>query len=1047
MTEIEYTSKCSQYLSILLRNNPEYEEWLLSDGNLKRRYPLTGLYSALGLEAAKAQSFNDLLRIFRRFKQLHFLRIGARDFCHYADLSETTGQLSYLASVALQVGLDVLSAHPEWWAWDEDLDVWRRLGGRIPLVVLGLGKLGGRELNYVSDVDLIFLNPESYEDGENFIMLLSRLTHRLSRLLSDRFEGDRVFQVDFRLRPQGKQGILVPSMSGALEHYLLRGRAWERQMLLKCRPVAGERSEGSAFVRELRPFVFRRFLDFQAIAELREMRSRILTEAVPFRPGARRFDVKLGIGGIREVEFIVQSMQLIYGGRHPELDEPNTLKCLEKLSGLGLLPQGTVDELKGSYTFLRNVEHYIQLDQNRQTQSLPQSEKERMRLVFAMGFGDGEIAFLKALEMHCSIVHSRFQELFQEKPEEGEDLGSEKLRHDLAGGWGGSPSFARGDFASAQPGRGGSPSFVRGDSASAQPGRGGSPSFARGDSASAQPGRGGSPSFARGDSASAQPGRGGSPSFARGDFASAQPGRGGSPPVELFEKLQETLKAYPASVRSEILFGALEKFSGICDRELLEKILVRMDIYFGRVARRTGLIKLFGAVKPWMASFCQAIASSELVAALLSHNPALVEGHAVRSGIFSPARQWEQSSLELVERAEEYGEKLEWIRKLKNERIIQFALADLGGRIDFAVLEEEQTALADFVIRNTLAAVRQNLGLPADMPLSVLGLGKLGSGEMSYLSDLDLVFVYAPRAHEPANQIPGEAIRLIQRFINMLSTPLQEGPGYPMDVRLRPTGTHGPLVVTRKSWLEYYETQADIWEIQALLRIRHIAGDPELGQWIEDMVGQICCGKRSPESVWPRLCHLRNRMEKERAAETEKEIDLKLGMGGLADIEFMVQGQLLVGRAEDGKRRAEDGRRRTEDGKRIEIDCQITEGLHAAYGNLGVGFIPAHPASAGGRPTHLRSVRRALHELLKGLPQTVSSSEEIIAAFGALRALDHRVRLHTNSSSAKLNERHFEAMVLLGLWPPHSDGSSIETWQDVLRLRREIRGIFRRFCP
>jgi glutamate-ammonia-ligase adenylyltransferase len=949
MTEIEYTRKCSQYLSILLRNNPEYEEWLLSDGNLKRKYPLTGLYSALGLEAAKAQSFNDLLRIFRRFKQLHFLRIGTRDFCHYADLSETTGQLSYLASVALQVGLDVLAAHPEWWAWDEDLDVWRRLGGRIPLVVLGLGKLGGRELNYVSDVDLIFLNPESYEDGENFIMLLSRLTHRVSRLLSDQFEGDRVFQVDFRLRPQGKQGILVPSMSGALEHYLLRGRAWERQMLLKCRPVAGERSEGSAFVRELRPFVFRRFLDFQAIAELREMRSRILTEAVPFRPGARRFDVKLGIGGIREVEFLVQSMQLIYGGRHPELDEPNTLKCLEKLSGLGLLPQGTADELKGSYTFLRNVEHYIQVDQNRQTQSLPHSEKERMRLVFAMGFGDGEIAFLKALEMHCSIVHSRFQELFQEEPEEGEDLGSEKLRHGGAGSAGRHPGESRGQ-------------------------------------------------------------------------------RSCPFPAELFEKLQETLRAYPASVKSEILFGALEKFSGICDRELLEKILVRMDTYFGRVARRTGLIKLFGAVKPWMAFFCQVIASNELVAALLSHNPALVEGHALRSGIFSPARQWEQSSLELVERAEEYGEKLEWIRRLKNERIIQLALADLGGRIDFAVLEEEQTALADFVIRNTLAAVRQNLGLPADLPLSVLGMGKLGSGEMSYLSDLDLVFVYAPRAHEPVNQIPGEVIRLIQRFINMLYTPLQEGPGYPMDVRLRPTGTHGPLVVTRKSWLEYYEARADIWEIQALLRMRHIAGDPELGQWIEDKAVQICCGKRSLESVWPRMCHLRNRMEKERAAETEKEIDLKLGMGGLADIEFMVQAQLLAG------------------GRMRESECQITEDLHAASGNLGEGFIPAHPAYGDGRPTHHRSVRRALQELLKVLPQTASGLDEISAAFGALRALDHRVRLHTNSSSAKLDERRFEAMVLLGLWPPHFDGSSIETWQDVLRLRREIRGIFRRFC-
>ena len=569
-----------------------------------------------------------------------------------------------------------------------------------------------------------------------------------------------------------------------------------------------------------------------------------------------------------------------------------------------------------------------------------------MRLVFAMGFGDDEIAFLKELEMHCSMVHSRFQELFDENPEEGEDLESEKIRYGLA------------------------------------------------------------------YSADAQ---------TRVPF-----------PAERFDALQETLKAYPVSVKSEIFLGALEKFSGVCDQELLEKILVRIDTYFERVARRTGLIKLFEAVKPWMAPFCRGIVSSELVASLLVNNPALVEGHAVLSGIFSPALQWEESSQGVVERAEEYEEKLEWIRRLKNERIIQLALADIGGRIDFAVLEEEQTSLADFVVRNTLAAVGQNLGLPADLPLSVLGMGKLGSGEMSYLSDLDLIFVYAPRAHEPANQIPAEVVRLIQRFMNMLYTPLQEGPGYPVDVRLRPSGTHGPLVVTRKSWIEYYEAQADIWEIQALLKVRRIAGDPELGQWIEDKAGQICCRKRSPESVWPRLCHLRNRMEKERAAETETEIDLKLGMGGLADIEFMAQAQMLV------------------EGRIWEIECEITDGLRAEFGNSGTGFTPARPAYGGGRPAPRGSIRRAVQEFLKDSPIPRSGGtrlDELSSAFGTLRALDHRVRLHTNSSAAKLDERRFEAMVLLGLWPPHFDGSLIETWQDVLRLRRKIRGIFKRFCP
>ncbi|SPF40082.1 (Glutamate--ammonia-ligase) adenylyltransferase [Syntrophobacter sp. SbD1] len=929
MTEIEYTRKCSQYLSILLRNNPDYEEWLLGESNIKRKYPLTGLYSSLGSEAAKANSFQDLLGIFRRFKQRHFLRIGARDLCGYAGLAETTGQLSDLASVALQVGLDVLAARPDWWAWDDELNVWRRLRGKVPLVALGLGKLGGWELNYVSDIDLIFLHldceGDGEGDGEDLTMLLSRLTHRLSRLISDQFEGDRVFHVDFRLRPQGKQGMLVPCISGALEHYLLRGRAWERQMLLKCRPVAGERSEGTAFVHELRPFVFRRFLDFQAIVELREMRNRILSEVIRYTPGKRNFDVKLGIGGIREVEFLVQSMQLVYGGRHLELDEPNTLKCLEKLAGLGLLPQGAAGELKGSYTFLRNVEHYIQLDQNRQTQKLPNSEEGRMRLVFAMGFGDDEVAFLKALEMHCSIVHSRFRELFQEAPvsNEEKDFENQKTR-----------------------------------------------------------------------------------------VSTGEVQRSYAFPTGPIEKLQETLKAYPASVKFEIVQKILEKFSSVSDRQLLERILVRVDTYFGRAARRTGLIKLFETAEPWLEPFCLAIASSELVAELLSHNPSLVEGHAIRSGVLIPAPQWEQSSGRLVDRAGEYGEKLEWIRRLKNERIIQLALADLGGLIDFAALEEEQTSLADFVIRNTLEAVKENLGLGADLPMSVIGMGKLGSGEMSYLSDLDLVFVYAPGAGGSGDQIPGEVIRLIQRFMNMLSTPLQEGPGYPMDVRLRPTGTHGPLVVARKSWLEYYENQADIWEIQALLRIRHIAGDPELGRWIDDKAAEICCRPRAPESVWPRICHLRNRIEKERAEETEKEIDLKLGMGGLADIEFMVQGRMLV--------------------------CPQSSVLSPQSSVFSPQSLPC------------RSVRRLVKEFLKDISKPGIDgikADEITAAFGALRALDHRTRLHTNSSAAKLDPQRFEAMVSLGLWPPHFDGSSIETWQDIMRLRREVRGVFKGFCP
>jgi len=909
MTELDHVRRCSQYLDILVRNNPDYSQWLIGDGNIGRNYALTSLYSDLRHAVGTADSFDDLLRIYRRFKQLHFLRIGARDLLGRADLAETTGQLSDLASVALQIGLETLSANARLWASGEDAKAWEKMRGETSLSVLGLGKLGGHELNYVSDIDLILLHSDSGpDDGGRRVILLSRMVHWLTRLLTDRFEGDRLFQVDFRLRPQGKDGILVPSMNAAIEHYLLHGRAWERQMLLKCRPVAGDRSAGNTFVREVRPFVYRRFLDFQALGELRDMRNMILAESRRFGPESPQFDVKLGVGGIREIEFVVQSMQLIYGGRHPELDEPNSLKCLGKLGQMGLLPEARTAELADSYVFLRRVEHYIQLDQNRQTQKLPRSEDARQRLVLALGLAS-EKAFNDALGEHCSRVNAIFSSLF------GEAGGEEE----------------------AYTGSG------------------------------------------------------------REDTGRSKgSGESGLLPEAPLARLKETLKSYPAFVGGVVLATA-ESFAEKADGEILEKVLVRMDTYLSTVGKRPGLKKLFGSAASWLPSLCGAVSSCELVSGLLAHNPGLVEGLAINQAGFVPAVRWESAAARLLERTDDYEEKLEWMRRFKNERILQLIVSDLKGEIDFTVLEEELSALADFVLRNTLEAVMRNLGLPSDLPLAVIGMGKLGSREMSYQSDLDLVFVYQPRDGESGSQIPGPVVRLIQRFMNMLKIPLNEGPGYSVDARLRPTGSYGPLVVTSGAWLDYYRNEADIWEIQALLRARYVAGDEPLGRWVENHADGICHAERTPEEVWPRICHLRDRMEKERSEETGGAINLKLGMGGLADIEFLAQGNQLV----RGK---------------------------------------------GGAAAISRSVRRTVREFLPDLPDLNGKAELIDGAFRGLRAVDHRLRLYANSSSGKMERPHFEAMKGLGLWPPACDGGSIETWEDLLRVRREVRSIFGMFC-
>lgn len=914
MTERERIRESSQYLATLLRRDGALGEWLLDGRNISRKYPLTALYQDLLQSVQGAGSFRQLMQFFRQFKQRHFLRIGARDLLGMASLTETTSQLSDLAGVALQVGIELLRDRPEWWALRADAQSWRQVRDDYAVVVMGLGKLGGHELNYVSDVDLLFMYSKVGQDtleSYGVVMLLNQLCLALTRLLGDTVEGDRVFYVDLRLRPQGKDGTLVPSFVSASNHYLNHGRAWERQMLLKARPVAGDRSLGMAFVRDMRPFVFRRFLDFQALDELHAMRDRIIKEAVQPRSRWQEFDVKLGIGGIREVEFLVQSLQLVYGGRHPELDEPNTLRCLERLSGLGLMDGKVAEELKECYTFLRGVEHWVQLDHNRQTQRLPRSEEAVNRLSHAMGFGGDRDAFLRRLEECCRCVHQHFLELFQSegKPRRGDGAGNE------AGGEGEvGPSEVPECFSK-----------------------------------------------------------------------------------ELMSRLRTHTQNIPSSARQKI-FGVLEQYGCIRAPDVAEKVLLRIERYFGQVSKRPGLHRAFGSSEEWVADFCRGLAASELLAELLSHHPGLVEGLVTAEAGLRDTAVWEKHGTRLLRRATEYEEGFEWLRRLKNERLLQIVLADLRGEFGYGVIEQQLSALAQYVLRHTYERVRRSLGMAETLPLSVLALGKLGSREMSYLSDLDLVFVYQPGEGEPGDRIPGEVVRLIQRFMRMLSTPLHDGPGYPVDARLRPTGNYGPLIVTRDAWEEYYSRQADIWEIQALLRVRSVAGDARLGEWIEERAREFCYRRREPGEVWPRLCHLRGRMQRERAEESADQIDIKLGLGGLADLEFLVQGVLLLQGADD-------------------------------------------PDLRNG------SVRGALEGALKGLPGLIEHRRDLAASFSVLRALEHRLRLHTNLTASRLTPGRFDSLKAIGLWPPMHEGAAVESWEDILRLRRNVRASFRSVCP
>lgn len=894
-TDLDRLRSTSAYLSSLL-NNSEHSNWLLS-GQLLRRYALTDLYEQLGQWTQGCPDLQQLCLVYRDFKQKHFLRIAGRDFLGLAGFQETVQQISDLAAVALQAGLEFLSSHPRLWLKAREADFWEAGLWQYSLVVLGLGKLGGRELNYVSDIDLLFLKDPADQVREHaeYGFLQDKLCQTLSSLLGDQVQGDRVFKVDLRLRPQGQEGELVPSLHSALDYYQLSGRAWERQMLLKARPVAGQRSLGTKFLQQVRPFVFRRFLDFQALDELRLMRDRILQETRDSQSLAKN-DLKLGWGSIREVEFLVQCLQLVYGGRHPELDEPNTLRCLQKLSALQILPKEAAQELVDDYIFLRRVEHWIQLEQNRQLHRLPGSDQSRHRLCQALGYTEGYKALHKDLELCRTRINKHFTALFQKQDLENQDT---------------------------RPG-----------------------------------------------------------------LKKIGPGNG-------LEDIRPWLSMLQPRIRQNLLHR-LQETLPVQNPELGPQIRARINGFLQQIGNRPGLIRVLNQDPAWLGDLFCALGQSSLISGLFKAQPGLVEG---LSGLYTqnalPDPEFWRRCSRVVQRSVAFDESLEWIRRFKNEHILYLALQDLKGNLTGQELETGLSGIADFVLQQTYSRVLQHMGFGKDLPLSVLALGRLGSREMGYLSDLDLAFVYDPSAQADQELISEDVVRFIQRFIRMLSTPLQDGPGYAVDAQLRPTGNYGPLVSTKASWRQYYAQQADIWEIQALLRLRAVAGKVQLGQELQAYAAKLCYQVRAKQQVWPRLCRLRQRMLQERAQEKGDTVHLKLGWGGLADLEFMVQGAQLLHGAEN-------------------------PGLQAK---------------------NIRSLLAVALQELKLAPQ-----QALGQAFILYRSLESRLQHLTNSHNSRLHVRHLLQMQDLGLWPGPGQALALENWQDLLQIRRRVRGPWQELC-
>jgi glutamate-ammonia-ligase adenylyltransferase len=769
----------------------------------------------------------DLQRVLRRYRRRQLVRIGGRDLLGLATVDETVRELSALAEGAIDATVACVRARlaAEWGearASGED----RPVG----FVVLGMGKLGAEELNYSSDVDLMYVYERDGEHagGRTLGQFFSRLAEEVTRALRELTADGLVFRVDLRLRPGGGEGPLAVSLPAALSYYEAWGQTWERAAWLKARPVGGDRALGERLLAELMPFVYRRYLDFGTIEDLKAMKRRV--DAALSAPEAKTRDVKLGRGGIREVEFFVQAHQLVHGGKDARLRVRGTLAALEALAAAGYIGDEFAARLAAAYRFLRDVEHKLQIVQERQTHSVPRDAEELLALARRLGFRGTEAAeaFETTRARHAAAVQGAFDGLFHgaeaERRREAEPelaLLVEELEHEERALW----RLQKLGFRDLEA--------------------------------------------------------------AYRDLRFLRDG----PPHA------------PASARRRQVLGALAPalLREISRSSAPERALRHLATFIATIGARTSYLHLLLENPGIMRLLVRLFATSEFLSAFFLRHPELLDS-LVRADLVRIVCTRDEMAAELATRlaaAPDLEAELDTLRRFRHEEFLRIGVHDIEGTLALEEVGRQLTHLAETCLGAALAIARREVLARAGLPpapstegLVVVGMGKLGSGELTYASDLDLIFVYAPG--DPAwwggRTGPHEIFtRIAQRAISALHTPTREGIAYRIDTRLRPSGNQGPLVSSLEAFAAYHRSSAQVWERQALIKARAVAGPAPLTQRLETIIAGFVYGRGLAPAEVAEIARMRARIERERGGADPERVNIKTGRGGLVDVEFLVQ--------------------------------------------------------------------------------------------------------------------------------------------------------------
>jgi glutamate-ammonia-ligase adenylyltransferase len=791
------------------------------------------LAAALAAEAAQLPESTPLGRSMRRLRNALIATLIERDLTGRADLEEVVTAMTRFADFAIVRHLDTLMAEQ---VLLHGMPTGEESGRPQHMMVLAMGKQGGGELNVSSDIDLIFVYPEqgdtqagpgqkSLSNHEFFVRLGRKLIGALAEVTQDGF----TFRVDMALRPNGASGPLAASLAMVEEYLIVQGREWERYAWVKARAVTGEAQDIAALDAIVRPFVFRRYLDFGVIDAIRGMHAQVRAEVnrqERLHPD-RSNNVKLGRGGIREIEFLAQVFQLIRGGRDAPLRERSTRATLRLLGERELMPPDAVEGLLAAYTFLRNLEHRLQYIDDAQTHTVPAGDAERAALADMMGLPDAA-TLLAALDATRACVAGQFDAMFCDKSKSEDNADAVDLPSMDTNAEGGSE-----------------------DSRDIVAERLAALGFD-------------------------DPHDGAARLVSTWQAPRLQ-SLGDASRTRLLGLINQALPLI-ATVTAEAHVGSQAATLG------------RLLDFFEAIARRSAYLALLTEYPHTLERVIRMMHASGWAATFLTRHPILLDELMDDRNSDMPDAQALQASLQadLEAAAGDTERQLDILRETHHAALFRLLALDLGGELTVERLADHLSALADAIVAATIQAAWETIATRhRDVPrFAVIAYGKLGGKELGYVSDLDVIFLY----DDDDQDAPGNYAKLAQRFITWMTAHTPAGILFDIDTALRPDGASGMLVSSVGAFARYQTGAAWLWEHQALTRARFCAGDAAIGAQFEAIREQVLRIDRSGRdpALAQEVAAMRRRMREAHRNHTNL-FDLKHDAGGMIDVEFISQ--------------------------------------------------------------------------------------------------------------------------------------------------------------